>query len=81
VVGRAATDETLRETGSLYAKCAVADGERLLVSARTNRVAHWFDIDLGLLVEGGDVPRRVRTHFDALFLSGHFAEASTEISG
>lgn len=52
---------------SLHAKCAVADGERLLVSsANLTEYAFTKNIELGLLVEGGDVPARVQRHFDAL---------------
>lgn len=52
---------------SLHAKCAVADGERLLVSsANLTEYAFTKNIELGLLVEGGDAPGRVQQHFDAL---------------
>jgi len=52
---------------SLHAKCAVADGERLLVSsANLTEYAFTKNIELGLLVEGGDVPRRVQAHLEAL---------------
>jgi phosphatidylserine/phosphatidylglycerophosphate/cardiolipin synthase-like enzyme len=62
--------------GSLHAKCAIADGKRLLVSsANLTELAHWFNVELGLLVEGGDVPRRVQAHFDALVDAGHLTEA------
>lgn len=60
------------ETGSgkrasLHAKCAVADGARLLVSsANLTEYALTKNMELGLLVEGGDVPRRVQQHFEAL---------------
>lgn len=56
---------------SLHAKCAVADGERLLVSsANLTEYAFTKNIELGLLVEGGDVPARVQGHFDALIGDG-----------
>lgn len=52
---------------SLHAKCAVADGERLLVSsANLTEYAFTKNMELGLLVEGGDVPRRVQDHLEAL---------------
>ena len=48
---------------SLHAKCAVADGERLLVSsANLTEYAFTKNMELGLLVEGGDIPRRVDAH-------------------
>jgi phosphatidylserine/phosphatidylglycerophosphate/cardiolipin synthase-like enzyme len=64
------------ETGSgkrasLHAKCAVADGERLLVSsANLTEYAFTKNMELGLLVEGGDIPSRVNRHFDALITDG-----------
>lgn len=52
---------------SLHAKCAVADGQRLLVSsANLTEYAFTKNIELGLLVEGGDVPERVHKHLEAL---------------
>lgn len=57
--------------GSLHAKCAVADGRHLLVSsANLTEYAQWFNIELGLLVEGGDAPRRVQRHWEALMADG-----------
>ncbi len=57
--------------GSLHAKCAVADGRHLLVSsANLTEYAQWFNIELGLLVEGGDAPLRVQRHWDALMAAG-----------
>lgn len=59
---------------SLHAKCAVADGERLLVSS-ANLTAYAFtkNMELGLLVEGGDVPRRVMAHWEGLIDRGLLA--------
>ncbi|HZR92989.1 MAG TPA: DISARM system phospholipase D-like protein DrmC [Gaiellaceae bacterium] len=52
---------------SLHAKCAVADGERLLVSsANLTEYAFTKNIELGLLVEGGDAPQRVQAHLETL---------------
>jgi phosphatidylserine/phosphatidylglycerophosphate/cardiolipin synthase-like enzyme len=56
---------------SLHAKCAVADGERLLVSsANLTEYAFTKNIELGLLVEGGEVPGRVQAHLEALITGG-----------
>jgi phosphatidylserine/phosphatidylglycerophosphate/cardiolipin synthase-like enzyme len=52
---------------SLHCKCAVADGDCLLVSsANLTEYAFTKNMELGLLVEGGDVPRRVQAHLEAL---------------
>jgi phosphatidylserine/phosphatidylglycerophosphate/cardiolipin synthase-like enzyme len=57
--------------GSLHAKCAVADGRLLLVSsANLTEYAQWFNIELGLLVEGGEAPVRAERHWDALMKVG-----------
>jgi phosphatidylserine/phosphatidylglycerophosphate/cardiolipin synthase-like enzyme len=56
---------------SLHVKCAVADGERLLVSsANLTEYAFTKNMELGLLVEGGDIPRRVGAHLTALIADG-----------
>jgi phosphatidylserine/phosphatidylglycerophosphate/cardiolipin synthase-like enzyme len=56
---------------SLHAKCAVADGERLLVSsANLTEYAFTKNMELGLLVEGGEVPARVQAHLEALLADG-----------
>jgi phosphatidylserine/phosphatidylglycerophosphate/cardiolipin synthase-like enzyme len=62
---------------SLHAKCAVADGERLLVSsANLTEFALTVNIELGLLVEGDDTPRRVQQHLESLIESGTFQAAA-----
>lgn len=56
---------------SLHAKCAVADGERLLVSsANLTEYAFTKNMELGLLVEGGEIPRRVEAHLGTLISAG-----------
>jgi phosphatidylserine/phosphatidylglycerophosphate/cardiolipin synthase-like enzyme len=56
------------KVASLHAKCAVADRERLLVSsANLTEYAFTKNMELGLLVEGGDVPHRVQSHLETLF--------------
>jgi phosphatidylserine/phosphatidylglycerophosphate/cardiolipin synthase-like enzyme len=57
--------------GVVHAKCAVADGKALLVSsANLTESALTLNMELGLLVEGGEVPRRVQEHLDALVAGG-----------
>lgn len=69
------------ETGSgkrasLHAKCAVADAERLLVSsANLTEYALTKNIEMGLLVEGGEVPRRVDAHWRSLIERGVLHQA------
>jgi phosphatidylserine/phosphatidylglycerophosphate/cardiolipin synthase-like enzyme len=63
---------------SLHVKCAVADGERLLVSsANLTEYAFTKNMELGLLVEGGEIPRRVEAHLDALISTGTLCPLTT----
>lgn len=53
--------------GSLHAKCAVADEDVLLVSsANLTEYALNLNMELGLLVRGGDLPGRVVRHLQQL---------------
>lgn len=53
--------------GVIHAKCAVADGRIALVtSANLTGSAMWRNMELGVLVDGGRQPRRLRDHFAAL---------------
>jgi phosphatidylserine/phosphatidylglycerophosphate/cardiolipin synthase-like enzyme len=57
--------------GSLHAKCAVADGSKLfLSSANLTEFALTLNMEMGLLVRGGHLPRRVAEHFDGLIRAG-----------
>jgi phosphatidylserine/phosphatidylglycerophosphate/cardiolipin synthase-like enzyme len=67
---RRPTDDNGRY-GALHVKCAVAD-ERLLLlsSANLTHYALNLNMEMGLMVRGGDLPRRVTRHFDGLISSG-----------
>lgn len=57
--------------GLLHAKCALADGERLLVSsANFTGKALFQNMELGILVEGGELPPTVGEHFEELMRDG-----------
>lgn len=57
--------------GVLHAKCAVADRRVLLVSsANLTGAALSLNMELGVLVEGGELPGQAARHFDALMASG-----------
>lgn len=59
------------KSGVMHAKCAVSDGERLFVSsANLTGHAHTLNMELGLLVTGGEEPRRVSQHFETLYQEG-----------
>jgi phosphatidylserine/phosphatidylglycerophosphate/cardiolipin synthase-like enzyme len=56
---------------AMHAKCAVADGAIAFVtSANLTGAALNANMELGLLVRGGDVPRRIAAHLRALMASG-----------
>lgn len=57
--------------GTLHAKAAIADEERLLISS-ANLTGHAMilNIELGLLVEGGTLPAEIAGHLRALVAAG-----------
>jgi phosphatidylserine/phosphatidylglycerophosphate/cardiolipin synthase-like enzyme len=56
--------------GILHVKCAVADGEWLfLSSANLTQQAFTINMELGMLVRGGTMPRRVEEQFERLLQS------------
>jgi phosphatidylserine/phosphatidylglycerophosphate/cardiolipin synthase-like enzyme len=57
--------------GVLHAKCAVADESQLLISsANLTGRAMRCNMELGLLVRGGELPRQVAEHFRSLVQGG-----------
>lgn len=57
--------------GTLHAKCAVVDGKSLLVSsANLTEFAMTMNMELGVVIRGGDLPRNVHEHFEGLRVSG-----------
>ncbi len=53
--------------GVVHAKCAVADGERLFVtSANISEAALERNMEAGMLVAGGDAPKQMMCHLQAL---------------
>ena len=64
--------------GSLHAKCAVADGHRLLVSsANLTEHALTVNLELGILLTGGPSPVATEEIFDSLIHSGTLARVTT----
>ena len=59
------------KSGILHVKCAVADGHWLfLSSANLTRYAFTVNMELGILVTGGDLPAQVEAHLDQLIAAG-----------
>ena len=57
--------------GILHVKCAVSDGRTLfLTSANLTEYAFTLNMELGLLVTGGELPRQIDKHFQALCQCG-----------
>ena len=64
------TDDQGRH-GALHAKCAVADGQTLLISsANLTRYALDLNMELGLLIRGGSQPAQVVRHVQDLIAAG-----------
>ena len=64
-----------RPPGSrLHAKVAVADGEFAFVTS-ANLTGHALDqnLEVGVLISGGQTPRRLTDHFHALISNGTLA--------
>jgi phosphatidylserine/phosphatidylglycerophosphate/cardiolipin synthase-like enzyme len=56
---------------SLHAKCAVADGKVLFISsANLTEHAHDYNMELGVLIVGGELPSQVEAHLEGLIESG-----------
>jgi cardiolipin synthase A/B len=63
--------DTFRRSGSLHAKCAVADDDLLFItSANLTEFAMNLNMELGILVRGGELPGQVRLHFERLIGAG-----------
>jgi len=61
--------------GSLHVKCVVADGRWLfLSSANLTDYAFTINMELGLVITGGDLPNRIERHFDRLVELGTLAK-------
>ncbi|MPY76873.1 MAG: hypothetical protein GEU87_21775 [Alphaproteobacteria bacterium] len=57
--------------GTLHAKCVVVDAERLFVSsANMTEFALVLNIELGVLLKGGDAPSQVERHLTELIRTG-----------
>lgn len=57
--------------GSLHSKVAVADGRILLISsANLTEYAMSLNMELGVYIQGGDLPGEIERHFEQLILTG-----------
>jgi len=57
--------------GTLHVKCAVADGTVAFISsANLTGSAMELNMELGVLIRGGEIPRRIERHFDGLVREG-----------
>ncbi len=62
--------------GSLHVKCAVADERALFISsANLTHYALNLNMEMGLLIHGGDLPRQVARHFEDLVHAGVLVHA------
>lgn len=64
----------LGKIGILHVKCAVADSRWLfLSSANLTEYAFTINMELGLLVTGGNLPKQIEQHFDRMIQMGVLA--------
>jgi phosphatidylserine/phosphatidylglycerophosphate/cardiolipin synthase-like enzyme len=56
--------------GKLHAKAAVIDDQALLSSANLTDDAFTRNLEVGALFVGGEIPKRLRNHFESLISSG-----------
>lgn len=56
--------------GKLHAKAAVVDDQALLSSANLTDDAFNRNLEIGALFSGGEIPERLRAHFEELIFSG-----------
>jgi phosphatidylserine/phosphatidylglycerophosphate/cardiolipin synthase-like enzyme len=69
--------DPLGRSGSLHAKCAVADEDLLFVtSANLTEFAMNLNMELGVLIRGGELPGQVRLHFEKLIGAGALRRAT-----
>jgi cardiolipin synthase len=64
---------TAGRPGKLHAKVAIVDNVALITSANLTDDAFKRNLELGALFSGGDVPKRLRSHFDNLIAEGTLA--------
>lgn len=58
------------QPGKLHAKAAVVDKQALLSSANLTDDAFLRNLELGVLFMGGEMPGKLRRHFDHLISAG-----------
>jgi len=64
--------------GAMHAKAAIADEQAAFItSANLTGSAIEANMELGLLVRGGSVPRRLARHFRALISMGYLVEIAS----
>ena len=66
--------------GKLHAKAAVIDKHALLSSANLTGDAFLRNLELGVLFMGGDMPTKLRNHFDHLIVDGTLLRWSPELA-
>lgn len=66
-------------SGVLHAKATIADGERMfLSSANLTENAMSLNIEIGVLIRGGDHPRKVEQLFDTYLSKGLFEKLNSK---
>jgi phosphatidylserine/phosphatidylglycerophosphate/cardiolipin synthase-like enzyme len=69
-VWKSALESAGKYHGAVHAKCAVADGNMAFVtSANLTKAALEKNMELGVLIKGGEIPEKLNRHLDSLILS------------
>jgi phosphatidylserine/phosphatidylglycerophosphate/cardiolipin synthase-like enzyme len=73
--------DSMGRYGSLHAKCAAVDSNLLfLSSANLTEFAFNLNMELGILIRGGQLPGEVEAHFQALISRGYLERVNGENS-
>jgi phosphatidylserine/phosphatidylglycerophosphate/cardiolipin synthase-like enzyme len=63
--------EKVMNKGVVHAKCAVADGKiAFITSANLTMAAMEYNMELGIIIRGGDLPDTLERHLNALIETG-----------
>jgi phosphatidylserine/phosphatidylglycerophosphate/cardiolipin synthase-like enzyme len=64
--------------GSLHAKIAISENQIYISSANLTDYAMNLNMEMGILVTGGELPEQARCHFDDLIAGGILIQISTQ---
>ncbi len=67
---KSASKDSGKMTGAVHAKCAVADSKlAFITSANLTMAAMEHNMELGVLIRGGDLPEKLQRHLESLVVT------------